>query len=56
MEMKVTLVRGQYGDLLVYINDYRVIGPSHSGLGHIISNAIVNTDDLPKSYTPEESE
>ena len=34
--VKISLVKSQYGDILVYINDYRVIGSSHSGLGKVV--------------------
>lgn len=55
MKLKVEVVKSQYGNLLVYINEQRVIGPSHQGILKVIARAIVNTEELPKDFSlPEE--
>lgn len=54
MKLKVDLVKGQYGNLMVYINDYRVIGLSQRGILTIISESIVDTDKLPKTWNEYE--
>ena len=54
MKIKVELLVSQYGNLLVYINDERVIGPGHQGILRTIASTIVDLDSLPKEYDSSE--
>ena len=50
LKIKVSLDKSHYGNYLIYVNDMRVIGPSHQGLCKVIEE--VETEiKLPSSIT-----